>query len=120
MRKTNLQRIGQEELQYYNRRMFFKAMGYTNADLAHALCDKLAEYINPIKSLYIHQRCYPGRATVKYQLPPIMGIPVYDMAADTWTQQSLDPRRLCLRNVVRSSVLKGNNPFQDIVRFISY
>jgi outer membrane protein assembly factor BamB len=46
---------------------------------------KLAEYINPIQSFYIHQRCYPGRATVKYQLPPIMGTPVYDMAADTWT-----------------------------------
>jgi len=46
---------------------------------------KLAEYINPIQSFYIHQRCYPGRATVKYQLPPIMGNLVYDMAADTWT-----------------------------------
>jgi len=46
---------------------------------------KLAEYSNPIESFYIHQRCYPGRATVKYQLPPIMGTPVYDMAADTWT-----------------------------------
>ena len=45
----------------------------------------LAEYTNPIESFYIHQRCYPGRATVKYQLPPIMGTPVYDMAADTWT-----------------------------------
>jgi outer membrane protein assembly factor BamB len=46
---------------------------------------RLAEYSNPIQSFYIHQRCYPGRATVKYQLPPIMGTPVYDMAADTWT-----------------------------------
>jgi outer membrane protein assembly factor BamB len=46
---------------------------------------RLSEYINPIQSFYIHQRCYPGRATVKYQLPPIMGTPVYDMAADTWT-----------------------------------
>ncbi|MHC4116602.1 MAG: outer membrane protein assembly factor BamB family protein [Planctomycetota bacterium] len=45
----------------------------------------LGEYTNPIQSFYIHQRCYPGRATVKYQLPPIMGTPVYDMAADTWT-----------------------------------
>ncbi len=45
----------------------------------------LGEHSNPIKSFYIHQRCYPGRATVKYQLPPIMGTPVYDMAADTWT-----------------------------------
>jgi outer membrane protein assembly factor BamB len=46
---------------------------------------KLAEYSNPIKSFYIHQRCYPGRATVKYQLPPIMGTVVYDMEKDSWS-----------------------------------
>jgi len=45
---------------------------------------QLAEYINPIQSFYIHQRCYPGRATVKYQLPPIMGTQVYDMEKDKW------------------------------------
>ena len=56
---------------------------YTTYGLADGT--KLAEHINPIKSFYIHQRCYPGRATVKYQLPPMMGTPVYDMAADTWT-----------------------------------
>lgn len=39
---------------------------------------------NPIKSFYIHQRCYPGRATPRYQLPPMMGIQVYDMQEDTW------------------------------------
>jgi len=33
MRKTNLQQMNQEEPQYYNRRIFFKAMGYTNSDL---------------------------------------------------------------------------------------
>jgi len=46
---------------------------------------KLAEYSNPIRSFYIHQRCYPGRATVKYQLPPIMGTVVYDMEQDQWS-----------------------------------
>jgi outer membrane protein assembly factor BamB len=46
---------------------------------------KLAEYSNPIDSFYIHQRCYPGRATVKYQLPPIMGTVVYDMEKDEWS-----------------------------------
>jgi len=45
---------------------------------------KLAEYRNPIRSFYIHQRCYPGRATRKYQLPPMMGVQVYDMAEDKW------------------------------------
>jgi len=47
--------------------------------------NKLAEYSNPIKSFYIHQRCYPGRATQRFQLPPIMGTPVYDMAEDSWS-----------------------------------
>lgn len=46
---------------------------------------KLAEYINPIQSFYIHQRCYPGRATQKLQLSPIMGVQIYDMAMDQWT-----------------------------------
>ena len=42
------------------------------------------DYRNPIKSFYIHQRCYPGRATDRVQLPPIMGIMVYDMQQDAW------------------------------------
>jgi len=46
--------------------------------------EKLDEYRNPIRSFYIHQRCYPGRATGRYQLPPMMGIMVYDMQEDTW------------------------------------
>ena len=47
--------------------------------------NRLAEYSNPIESFYIHQRCYPGRATQRFQLPPIMGTPVYDMAENTWS-----------------------------------
>jgi len=46
--------------------------------------EKLEEYHNPIKSFYIHQRCYPGRATVRFLLPPIMGSTVYDMEKDAW------------------------------------
>jgi len=45
---------------------------------------KLAEYGNPIQSFYIHQRCYPGRATQRFLLPPIMGIAVYDIEKDKW------------------------------------
>ncbi len=45
----------------------------------------LKEHTNPIDSFYIHQRCYPGKATKKYLLPPIMGNTVYDMQADTWS-----------------------------------
>ena len=45
---------------------------------------KLADHRNPIKSFYIHQRCYPGRATRKVLLPPIMGIQVYEMETDKW------------------------------------
>jgi len=44
----------------------------------------LGEYRNPIQSFYIHQRCYPGRATERFLLPPIMGIQVYDIEHDTW------------------------------------
>ncbi len=40
---------------------------------------------NPIRSFYIHQRCYPGRATEKVFLPPMMGIQVYERETDTWT-----------------------------------
>lgn len=47
--------------------------------------EKLEEIDNPIDSFYIHQRCYPGRATVRYQLPPIMGTTVYDMDEDVWS-----------------------------------
>jgi outer membrane protein assembly factor BamB len=47
--------------------------------------EKLEEISNPIDSFYIHQRCYPGRATSRYQLPPIMGTTVYDMVEDSWS-----------------------------------
>ena len=45
---------------------------------------KLEEYSNPLRSFYIHQRCYPGRATQRFQLAPMMGILVYDMDQDEW------------------------------------
>jgi outer membrane protein assembly factor BamB len=57
--------------------------GFTTYDLKDG--SKLAEHINPIQSFYIHQRCYPGRATRRFQLPPIMGTPVYDMEKDKWS-----------------------------------
>ncbi len=60
--------------------------GNAGAFTTYSLADgrKLADYRNPIRSFYIHQRCYPGRATPNYQLPPMMGIQVYDMKADKW------------------------------------
>jgi len=62
------------------------ARGNNGAFITYSLEDgeKLEEYRNPIKSFYIHQRCYPGRATRRVQLPPIMGTTVYDMEADAW------------------------------------
>jgi outer membrane protein assembly factor BamB len=47
--------------------------------------EELLEYRNPIDSFYIHQRCYPGRATERVLLPPIMGTTVYDMQKDAWS-----------------------------------
>ena len=46
--------------------------------------EKLEEHRNPINSFYIHQRCYPGRATQRLQLAPMMGIMIYDMEEDAW------------------------------------
>ncbi len=43
-----------------------------------------SRYANPIESFYIHQRCYPGRATTRYLLPPMMGNTVYDIDKDEW------------------------------------
>lgn len=45
----------------------------------------LEDYSNPIDSFYIHQRCYPGKATQKCLFPPIMGTTVYDMKANQWS-----------------------------------
>jgi len=46
---------------------------------------KIEEHTNPIDSFYIHQRCYPGRATRRLLLPPIMGSTVYDVQKDEWS-----------------------------------
>ena len=46
---------------------------------------KLKDHSNPIRSFYIHQRCYPGRATRKCLLPPMMGMMVYEIEEDEWT-----------------------------------
>ncbi|MFO8013272.1 MAG: PQQ-binding-like beta-propeller repeat protein [Phycisphaerae bacterium] len=46
--------------------------------------EQVEEVRNPIRSFYIHQRCYPGRATRRVLLPPMMGIQVYDRQEDAW------------------------------------
>jgi outer membrane protein assembly factor BamB len=46
--------------------------------------EEVGQHSNPINSFYIHQRCYPGRATRRVLLPPMMGIQVYDMQDDAW------------------------------------
>ncbi len=56
---------------------------YTTYNLANGKI--LTEHTNPIDSFYIHQRCYPGKATKKYLLPPMMGNTVYDMQNDKWS-----------------------------------
>ena len=81
--------------------------GNNGAFTTYSLADgkKLAEYRNPIRSFYIHQRCHPGRATRKYQLPPIMGTTVYDMANDTWS----------INNWVRGGCTYGMMPANGMV-----
>ncbi len=67
--------------------------------------EKLQEIGNPIDSFYIHQRCYPGRATVRYQLPPIMGTTVYDMEEDAWS----------INNWVRGGCVYGTMPANGMI-----
>ncbi|NOX53101.1 MAG: PQQ-binding-like beta-propeller repeat protein [Planctomycetes bacterium] len=54
--------------------------------VAYSLQDgrKLEQHRNPIQSFYIHQRCYPGRATERFLLPPMMGVMLYDLETDQW------------------------------------
>ena len=67
--------------------------------------EKLEEFKNPIDSFYIHQRCYPGRATVRFQLPPIMGTTVYDMEKDAWS----------INNWIRGGCTYGMMPANGMV-----
>jgi len=62
------------------------ARGNAGAFNVHSLetGEIVAQHRNPIGSFYIHQRCHPGKATRRFQLPPMMGMQVYDMAKDTW------------------------------------
>lgn len=65
----------------------------------------LAEYANPIQSFYIHQRCYPGRATERLLLPPIMGLAVYDIEQDAWQNN----------NWIRGGCIYGVMPANGLV-----
>ena len=67
--------------------------------------EKIEEFKNPIDSFYIHQRCYPGRATVRFQLPPIMGTTVYDMENDAWS----------INNWIRGGCTYGMMPANGMV-----
>jgi len=66
---------------------------------------KLAEHGNPIQSFYIHQRCYPGRATRKLLLPPIMGTTVYDTEKDEWV----------INNWIRGGCTYGSMPANGMI-----
>lgn len=41
-------------------------------------------YPNQVESFYIHQRCYPGRATQQYFLPALMGTPFVELDSGKW------------------------------------
>ncbi len=80
------------------------AMGRANQGLfkTYNLADggDIREHRNPIDSFYIHQRCFPGKATIRCLIPPIMGNTIYDMTTDTWT----------LNNWVRGGCIYGSMP----------
>ncbi len=45
---------------------------------------KIADHKNPHRSFYIHQRCFPGRASERFMFAPIMGTTLYDIQSDQW------------------------------------
>ena len=80
---------------------------YTTYSLADG--KMLDVYSNPIKSFYIHQRCYWGRATRNLLLPPIMGMMVYDMKTNQWTINDWT-RGACLYGVMPANGMVYASP----------
>ncbi len=76
---------------------------FTTYDLADGTI--LNEYSNPIDSFYIHQRCFPGKATKRYLLPPIMGMTIYDIEKDEWA----------INNWVRGCCVYGAMPANGMI-----
>ena len=70
---------------------------------------KLADIRNPIRSFYIHQRCYPGRATRRFLLPPIMGIQVYDIEKNKWFNNHW-VRGACLYGIMPANGMVYSTP----------
>jgi len=56
---------------------------FTTYDLKNG--NKAEEISNPIESFYIHQRCYPGRSTDNFLLPPMMGTTAYNIDKKEWS-----------------------------------
>jgi len=75
-----------EEFHVIGDRVWIQGRGNAGSYLVYSLKDgkKVEEYRNPIRSFYIHQRCYPGRATKRFQLPAMMGTTIFDMAENKW------------------------------------
>ncbi len=83
------------------------ARGNHGAFITYSLEDgkTLEEYRNPIESFYIHQRCYPGRATERLLLPPIMGNTVYEIEKDEWS----------INNWIRGGCIYGTMPANGMI-----
>ena len=45
---------------------------------------KVKDYPNKVQAFYMHQRCYPGRATVKYLIPAATGTEFVDPKTGQW------------------------------------
>ena len=46
--------------------------------------EKTKVYPNQVEAFYMHQRCYPGRATEKYLIPAATGTEFVDLDSGTW------------------------------------
>lgn len=55
---------------------------YGGYDLATG--EKTKNYPNPVQAFYMHQRCYPGRATTKWLIPAATGTEFVDPKTGEW------------------------------------
>ncbi|MBD3268083.1 PQQ-binding-like beta-propeller repeat protein, partial [bacterium] len=76
---------------------------FTTYNLATGDIEK--QFSNPIDSFYIHQRCYPGKATKRYLLPPMMGMTTYEMDTNQWD----------INHWVRGGCIYGSMPANGMV-----
>ena len=68
------------------------------------------DWKNEVDAFYIRQRCYPGRATEQYLLPPVMGATFVDLDTGEWQ----------INHWVRGERIYGQMPANGLVYYPPY